>query len=141
MIERGDADVSIYGEENVRESHTELLLKKYVITSDDDEYEIYKEEENREVRYNRNIMVLHKAKAIYRMTCRVTCQGISLKLLPRITSSLSENLRFIEHYANHIIHIYICTVDLTEVTQPSGAFTSSVALYDRYIMLKQLNNA
>ena len=105
MIERGDTDVLTFGEENVRESHTELWLKKYVVTSDDDEYEIYKEEENREVRHNKNIMVLHKAKAIYRMTCRVTRQGISLKLLPRITSGLFENLRLIEHHANHIIHI------------------------------------
>ena len=45
MIERRDTDVLIFGEENVRELHTELLLK-CLITSDDDEYEIYKEEEN-----------------------------------------------------------------------------------------------
>ena len=44
MIAKGDVDSLIFGEKNVKESYTEFRLK-YLITSDDDLYELYKEKD------------------------------------------------------------------------------------------------
>lgn len=44
MIEKGDVNTLLFGKNYVQEAHAEFRLKT-LITSDDNEYELYKEKE------------------------------------------------------------------------------------------------